>query len=57
LQGGASVTTFAWEDMANCVGKREQFIGNSGAQNEAENVTEVVDVFKIFFTQELIKIK
>jgi hypothetical protein len=26
LQGGASVVAFPWEDMANYVGRREQFI-------------------------------
>jgi hypothetical protein len=42
--------------MSNYVGRREQFIGNSGPQNEAKNVTEGVDVFKMFFTQEVIEI-
>jgi hypothetical protein len=41
-----------WEDMPNYVGTRERFIGNSGPQNEAKNVTESVDAFKMIFTQE-----
>jgi hypothetical protein len=53
LQHGASVTQ---EDMSNYVGRREQFIGNFGPQNEAKIVTEGVDAFKMFFTQELIEI-
>jgi hypothetical protein len=56
LQGGASVTAFKWEDMPNYVGRREQFIANSGPQNEAKNVTEIVYAFKMFFTQKLIEI-
>jgi hypothetical protein len=47
LQGGASDTSFTWEDMSNYVGRREQFIGN---------LTEGVDAFKMFFTQEVIEI-
>jgi hypothetical protein len=50
LQGGASVTAFMWEDMADYVERREQFTGNSGPENEAKNVTEGVDAFKMFFT-------
>jgi hypothetical protein len=42
--------------MANYVGKREQFIGNSGPQNEVKNLTEGETAFKLFFTQELIEI-
>jgi hypothetical protein len=56
LRGGASVTALTWENMANYVWRREQFIGNSGPQNEAKSVTECVYVFKIFFTQKLIEI-
>jgi hypothetical protein len=54
LQGGASDTPFMWEGMSNYVGRRERFIGNSGPQNEAKNVTKGVDAFKMFFTQEVI---
>jgi hypothetical protein len=56
LQGRASDTSFMWEDMSNYVGRREWFIGNSGPWNEAKNVTEGVDAFKMFFTQEVIEI-
>jgi hypothetical protein len=54
LRGGASDMSFMWEDMSNYVGRRERFIGNSGSQNEAKNVTEGMDAFKMFFTQEVI---
>jgi hypothetical protein len=56
LQGGASDTSFMWEDMYNYVGRRERFIGNSGPQNEAKNVTEGMDAFKMLSTQEVIEI-
>jgi hypothetical protein len=56
LQGRASVTAFTGEGMAKYIGRREQLIGNSGPQNEAKNVIEDVDAFKMFFTQELIEI-
>jgi hypothetical protein len=56
LQGGPSVTAFTSDNIANYVGRREQLIGNSGLQNELKNVTEGVDAFKMFFTQELIEI-
>jgi hypothetical protein len=29
----ASKGVFAWEDMTNCVGQREQFVDNYGPQN------------------------
>jgi hypothetical protein len=45
-----------WEDMSNYVRRRERFIGNSGPRNEAKNVTEGVDAFKMFFMQEVIGI-
>jgi hypothetical protein len=48
LHSGASVPAFISEDRANYVRRREQLIGNSGPQNELKNVTEGVDVFKIF---------
>jgi hypothetical protein len=40
-----------WEDVPNYVGRRERFVGNSGPRNEAKNVTEGVDAFKMFFTE------
>jgi hypothetical protein len=33
----ASSAIFTWEDMANYVGQREQFVDNCGPQNEAQN--------------------
>jgi hypothetical protein len=56
LHGCASDTSFIRDDMSNYVGRREQFIGNSGPQNEAKIFTEGVDAFKMFFTQEVIEI-
>jgi hypothetical protein len=47
---------FTLKDVDNYVGRREEFIGNSGPQNEAKNVTEDADAFKMFFTLELIEI-
>jgi hypothetical protein len=35
--------------MTNYVGRREQFIGNCGPQNDAKDVTEGADIFKLFF--------
>ena len=39
---------FMWEDMTNYVGQREQFVGNCGPQNEAQNETHCAKVFKMF---------
>jgi len=33
----ASSATFTWEDMTNCVGRREQFVDKYGPQNEPQN--------------------
>ena len=44
----ASSATFAWEDMTNYVGQREQFVHNYGPQNEAQNETNCAKVFKMF---------
>jgi hypothetical protein len=54
-QGGVSDTSFMWKHKPNYVGRRERFIGHSGPQNEAKNVTEGVDAFKMFFTEEVIE--
>jgi hypothetical protein len=48
VQSVSSTARFAWEDM-NYVGQREQFIGNCGPQNDAKDVTEGADIFKLFF--------
>ena len=44
----ASNATFAWEDMTNYVGQREQFVDNYGPQNE----THCAKVFKMFVDDE-----
>jgi hypothetical protein len=54
LPSVARPTDFAWEDMENYVGQRKQFVGICGPQNDGKNVTEAVNVFKLFFTHELI---
>jgi hypothetical protein len=45
----SSAARFTWEDMTNYVGRREQFIGNCGPQNDAKYVSEGADIFKLFF--------
>jgi hypothetical protein len=56
LEGGARVMAFTWEDTATYkyVGRRGQFIGNSGPQNETKNVSVDVNAFQMFFTEKLI---
>ena len=44
--------TFAWEDMTNYVGQREQFVDNYGPQNE----TLCAKVFKMFADDELVEL-
>ena len=44
--------TFAWEDMTNYVGQREQFVDNYGPQNE----THCAQVFKMFVDDELVEL-
>jgi prophage DNA circulation protein len=44
-----SKCVFAWEDMTNYVGQREQFVDNYGPQNEAQNETHCAKMFKMFF--------
>jgi hypothetical protein len=60
VQGAAARSvpsaTFTWEDMTKCVGQREQFVGNCGPQNEAQNETECDKVFKMFFTDDLMEL-
>jgi hypothetical protein len=45
----SSAASFTWEDMTNYIGRREQFIGNCGHQNDAKDVTEGANIFKLFF--------
>ena len=44
----ASSATFTWEDMTNYVGQREQFVDNCGPQNEAQNETHCLKLFKMW---------
>jgi len=48
--------TFAWEDLTNYVGQREQFVDNYGPQNEAQNETHCAKVFKMFFDDQLVEL-
>jgi hypothetical protein len=50
-----SPAMFTLEDMTYYIGRREQFVGNYGPQNEAKTVTESADIFKMVFTQELVE--
>jgi len=52
----ASSATFAWEDMTNYVGQREQFVHKYGPQNEAQNETNCAKVFKMFVDEELVEL-
>jgi hypothetical protein len=52
----ASNAIFTWEDMTNYVGQREQFVDNSGPQNEAQNETHYTKVVKMFFDDELVEL-
>jgi len=42
--------------MTNYVGQREQFVDKYGPQNEAQNETHCVKVFKMFFDDELVEL-
>ncbi|PNF32813.1 hypothetical protein B7P43_G04498 [Cryptotermes secundus] len=46
---------FVWEDMENYRGQREHFTGSVGPQGPGKDVTEIVDVLKLFFDKELIE--
>jgi hypothetical protein len=52
VQGAAASSApsaaFTWEDMTNYVGQSEQFVGNCGPQNEAQNETHCAKVFNMF---------
>ena len=48
--------TFAWEDLTNYVGQREQFVDNYGPQNEAQNETHCAKVFKMFSDDQLVEL-
>jgi hypothetical protein len=54
LPSAARATAFKWENIENYVGQREKFVSNCGPQNNGKNVTEAVNVFKLFITHKLI---
>jgi hypothetical protein len=45
---------FIWDNMKNYKGQRENFTGSVGPQGAAKHVMEIVDVFELFFSKELI---
>lgn len=47
-------SNFIWKDMDNYCGKRELFSGNSGPQHSSANVLELVSVFLLFFSKDLV---
>jgi hypothetical protein len=52
----ASSAIFTWEDMANYVGQREQFVNNYGPQNVFQTETHCAKVFKMLFNEELVEL-
>jgi hypothetical protein len=48
------IQNFVWEDMNNYKGQRENFTGIVGPQGVAKEVTDIVDVFELFFNSELV---
>jgi hypothetical protein len=43
---------FVWQNMENYRGQRENFMGSVGAQGAAKHVTDIEDVFELFFNKE-----
>jgi hypothetical protein len=43
------IQDFVWEDMNSHKGQRKKFTGIVGPQGAVKQVTEIVDVFKLFF--------
>jgi hypothetical protein len=48
-------TNFLWEDMDDYNGQREIFIGMSGCQHSAQDFTNVVGIFELFFAKDLVQ--
>jgi len=46
---------FVWETMDNYTGHREVFSCDFGTRNCAENVSDIVECFKLFFDKELVQ--
>jgi hypothetical protein len=45
---------FLWEDMENYNGQRVFFSANSGPQNSAVNVQDILSVFLLFFSRDIV---
>ena len=46
---------FRWESMDNYTGHREVFSCDFGPRNGAENVSDIVQCFELFFDKEIIQ--
>ena len=46
---------FRWETMDNYTGHREVFSCDFGPRNGAENVSDIVQCFELFFDKEIIQ--
>jgi hypothetical protein len=47
------IQDFLWAGVNNYKGQKENFMGCVGSQGAAKQVTEIVDIFKLFFNKEL----
>lgn len=48
------ITEDCEEDIIIHKGERENFIGSIGSKSAAKQVTEIVDIFQLFFNRDLI---
>jgi len=46
---------FRWGTMDNCTGHRELFSCDYGPRNGAENLSDIVQCFELFFNKEIIQ--
>jgi hypothetical protein len=53
-EDGSATEAFIWENMKNYKGQRKNFTGSVGPQGAAKDVMEIVDIFQLFFSKELI---
>jgi len=52
----ASSAKFTWENTSNYVGQWEKFVDKYGPQNEAQNETHCVKMFKMFIDGEMVEL-
>jgi hypothetical protein len=48
------IQDFVWEDMNHYKGQRENVTSSAGPQGAEKQVTEIVDVFELFFNGEFV---